>query len=282
MKFRIYDFPSIFMLFLLIGIVVFFKNRIPNVAELIYIYSLLLLLIGILSLERENMKILDFIHTFYPILTIFLIFNSLGKLIECINPKKIDTFLINLDYKIFKVHPTVYLEKFINPLTSNVFYAAYLSYYFMPLLACLPYLSCREKFDKALFFITVGYYLSFIGYILFPAIGPRFTLEHLQTKAVDITGFSHFINHILNFLENTKTDAFPSGHTDIALLSLYVIFRYKKKWLGIFLTPVVILLIISTVFCRYHYVSDVIAGIIFFVVTVAICEFILIKCKICN
>ena len=60
---------------------------------------------------------------------------------------------------------------------------AYVSYYFLPvILGVTLYLkNPKADFEMAVFVLLFGYYVSFIGYILFPAIGPRYTLTHLQT-----------------------------------------------------------------------------------------------------
>jgi len=69
------------------------------------------------------------------------------------------------------------------------------------------------------------------------------------------------MQNLLNRLEGIKRDAFPSGHTGVALTALYLAYRYNKTLFRIYL-PVVGLLLFSTVYCRYHYVVDVIAGVI--------------------
>ena len=75
---------------------------------------------------------------------------------------------------------------------------------------------------------------------------------------------------MLNNLEKNKTDAFPSGHTAVSLLSLYYAGKAREKILAACLIPVVTGLIISTVYLRYHYVIDVIAGIAVTCVTIAL------------
>ncbi|MGH9317673.1 MAG: phosphatase PAP2 family protein, partial [Thermoanaerobaculia bacterium] len=56
------------------------------------------------------------------------------------------------------------------------------------------------------------------------------------------------------------------GHTMIAVAVLLVAFRRARDvfW---FLLPVAVCLVISTVYCRYHYVVDVLAGILLAVLT---------------
>ncbi|HTZ18053.1 MAG TPA: phosphatase PAP2 family protein, partial [Dissulfurispiraceae bacterium] len=124
-----------------------------------------------------------------------------------------------------------------------------------------------SAFEKTLFLLLLCFYLSYVGYMIFPALGPRYAMEHLQS--VDVGGFlvSKPIQEILNLLEGVKRDAFPSGHTGIALTVLYLSYKYDRSIFRILLVPV-ILLIFATVYCRYHYVVDVFGGGLLFIVTI--------------
>ncbi|MDP3048011.1 MAG: phosphatase PAP2 family protein, partial [Thermodesulfovibrionales bacterium] len=75
------------------------------------------------------------------------------------------------------------------------------------------------------------------------------------------------MQNLLNRLEGIKRDAIPSGHTGVALTVLCLAYNYKRTLFRIYL-PVVILLLFSTVYCRYHYVVDVIAGVVLAVIAV--------------
>jgi membrane-associated phospholipid phosphatase len=54
-------------------------------------------------------------------------------------------------------------------------------------------------------------------------------------------------------------DAFPSGHTLVTLLSMAWAWRYRLRvrWP---VTVLGVLLVLSTVYLRYHYVVDVLTG----------------------
>jgi len=198
------------------------------------------------------------------VITVIIIFNSLGALIAGIHTTTFDSHLIAIDHAIFGVHPTVWLERLINPLLTGLLQFAYISYYFIfPLLSLV--LIARgdgfRKFEEALFGILLCFYLTYVGYLLVPAIGPRFTLSHLQTGDLQVYSFIETIQNALNSLEKNKTDAFPSGHTAVSLITLYYAWKEREKILFAVLIPLVTGLIISTVYLRYHYVIDVIAGI---------------------
>jgi membrane-associated phospholipid phosphatase len=54
----------------------------------------------------------------------------------------------------------------------------------------------------------------------------------------------------------------PSGHTQIVLMVLSLAYRYEKVLFYIFL-PIICGLVLSTVYLRYHYVFDLIVGLLF-------------------
>ena len=196
------------------------------------------------------------------VLAVSLVFNSLGPLIAGIHAATIDPFLIAVDLRIFGAHPTVWMERLISPALTAALQFAYISYYFIPLSLGIVLIARGRfgEFEEVLFGILLCFYLSYLGYLLFPAIGPRFTLSHLQTGDLQVSPFIQTIQEALNNLEKNKTDAFPSGHTAVSLMSLYYAVKMGEKKLVTVLIPTVAALLISTVYLRYHYVIDVIAG----------------------
>ena len=200
------------------------------------------------------------LYHFSPILFIALIYDSLGDFIQYLH-RDIDPLLIRIDFSIFGVHPTLWMERWIVPWFTDVMSLAYVSYYFLPvtLIVVLYGKDRMAEFEISVFVLTFGYYLSFVGYILFPAIGPRFTLVHLQTVPLEGSLLTDLVRDGLNALEHNKRDCMPSGHTQIVLMVLYLAHRYERLLFYIFL-PVICGLILSTLYLRYHYVVDLLAG----------------------
>jgi membrane-associated phospholipid phosphatase len=264
-----------FLIFLFV-ITVIFINQIPHAYLILFIYTFLigLLFLLIYLKGRRDGRLLRIIYDIiFPVIAVLLIFNSLGGLIRYINPLTYDDLLIRIDYLIFNVYPTVAFEKITTPVITEILQFAYTSYYLLPFILgiTLKIKGKNAEFDRALFLIILCFFLSYIGYILLPAIGPRYTMRHLQNIELRGIMFREGIDYILNTLEGIKRDAFPSGHTAIALVVLYLALRSERLLFWI-LFPVVIALIVSTVYLRYHYVIDVVAGIFLFVLSVFIGE----------
>ena len=235
----------------------------PHGTALLLKYSGLALVLTLLWwMDQGRFWLARGLHAFYPIVFIPILFDSFADLLPWVSPIVRDPVLIQLDLALFGTHPTVWLERFIHPWLTEILTWAYATYYFLPvvLVVALYWRGKEMSFDRAVFGVVLGFYLSFLGYFLFPAIGPRFTLTHLQT--VDLHGIfsADTIRDTLNFLERFKQDAFPSGHTAVVLLVLFYAWQFVRGLFWVFL-PVVVALIFSTVYLRYHYVVDVLAGI---------------------
>ncbi len=262
-----------FLLFL-ISVVLIYRGEIGDASFLITEYAGLVAAQAMAIRLRERGVFFRFAYDLIvPVFSILVVFDSLGRIVHSINPVDIDPILARLDYMLCGGNPTVMLESLVSPVLTDIFQLAYTSYYFLPVALGIA-LKVRgegEAFDRSLFFIMLCFYLSYVGYLLWPALGPRFTvnyLQHIQLKGLVVAGP---IQQTLNALEGIKRDAFPSGHTGIALTVLYLSHKYEKRLFRYF-APVVCALIFSTVYLRYHYVVDVIAGVLLSIGTILIGE----------
>ena len=81
----------------------------------------------------------------------------------------------------------------------------------------------------------------------------------LITSLWSVNSFTQTIDHTLDVLEKNKRDCFPSGHTMVLTAVLLEARRRSRKTFRVFL-PFALGLFAATVYCRYHYVADVLAG----------------------
>ena len=260
----------VFSFFLLV-LTLIYSNAIPSAGYLVLLYaSIIFFQIALVYLGRINSFVAMTRDMIFPVLFVVIIYDSLGLIVHNINPHDVDYILIRIDYLIFGGYPSVFLEGMINPFLTDVLQLAYSTYYFLPgiLGIVLKVKGKSEAFEKSLFLILLCFYLSYVGYLLFPALGPRYTMQHLYDKELDGFLVSGPIQNALNLLEGVKRDAFPSGHTGVALTVLLLAYRYERTLCRWMIVPV-LLIIFATVYCRYHYVIDVICGFMLTVVTVA-------------
>ncbi len=222
--------------------------------------------------RKENKKEgwVKYFRLFYPLIYLFVIFESFFMILPYVNLHRYDEILVNIDFQLLGVHPTVWIEQWNRPWLTDLFYALYLFYFPMPLfiIVWLYKQNRMTDFDKTIFVYMLTYYGAYIVYFLVPAAGPRFYEPLLSLQQKDLNGIilAQPIRSLINFLEPNKLDAFPSLHAAISFTTLLTMGKYNKKMFWIFL-PVITGIFISLVYCRYHYVIDIIAGVSWSVVT---------------
>ncbi len=205
---------------------------------------------------------------FYPAAFIAFVYESLDPLIAAARGRPRDDLLIAADRAILGGDLSVLLQPVITPFLAAFLYVAYSTYYFLPLvLGGFLWSQDVAAARRYIFTLTACFYVSYAGYFTIPAYGPRTALSDRNRVPLETSPIARAISRTINQLEETKLDAFPSGHTMIATAVLVVAWRRLRK-LFWFLLPIAILLIVSTMYCRYHYLVDVLAGIVLAFATV--------------
>jgi membrane-associated phospholipid phosphatase len=200
----------------------------------------------------------------YPIAFLFLSFETFFMLLPYFNENRYDAALIGVDFWMFGVHPTVWIEKWTHPVMTELMYSCYFLYFPMPFLAAILFFRNNRwrELEHSLFNLFFCYFGGYMTYFFVPATGPRFNLSRFQTIPLnDMQGFfvTEPVRKLIDFLEPNLFDVFPSLHTCILLTTMYIARRANKKLFNAYL-PLAFGILISLIYCRYHYVIDVIAG----------------------
>jgi len=219
--------------------------------------------VGLSESRSLRLAIATLIRGWYPVALIPITYKELSYLIPFIHPRDFDAALAGIDHRFLGVHPTVWLERLTWPPLTEILQLTYSTYYFLPLVlgVALWRRGSRETFHFWVFIVVLGFYLSYLGYIAVPAIGPRFLPSIVEAQTIPLTGVWLFqpVREMLDRAEGITRDCFPSGHTELTLLVLIYarVFHRKVFW---WLLPLGTGVIVSTVYLRYHYVIDVAAG----------------------
>jgi len=252
-----------------------YLNVFMNTALTVYV-----LFISYLN-KKSNNILWRQLHFWYLVPLIFLFFKELYLMVDPIRGIIYDDVLIRIDRWIFGTNPTHELMKISNPFLTELLQIVYGTFFFLPVILGISLMlkDKTEEFNYSAFTIVYGFMLSYLGYILFPAIGPRFTLHDFQMNNIEMPGLflTDYLREIVNSGESipsgtpnpasiVQRDAFPSGHTQMTLLVMYLSVKFNSGT-KYFLIPNGILLIFATVYLRYHYVVDLIGGAIFMLFT---------------
>jgi len=271
MNIRADDAVTLFYLACVALLVVVFHQRVEH--AWVYPLSHVVWAGGILALvwkaHRTPRGLWIFARNWYHLPSIPLAFRELHYLVHAINPRDLDPLLTRWDWVLCGgVHPTVWLERFMHPWLTEYLQIVYSSFYFLPVILGVLLWWDRDfdGFQRTLAAVATGFYVSYLAYFAFPALGPRFEIAHLQQKGLEGIWLTGILRAGLDRLELIQRDAFPSGHVGVSLLVLYCAKRFSPRAFVPYLA-VVLSLIVSTVYLRYHYVVDVLAGIVLAVVS---------------
>lgn len=258
----------------LTGLAVLLWPRLEDPVAMVAGYAGLALLVGamIWLAPREDRlpPAATFVVDFYPAAFLPLLFNTLEPLIQALRGGARDEWLMAADRFLFGVDVTVWAQRLVRPALNDVFYLFYSTYYFISLtLGLVLWRRNRAAARRFVFTLMVVYYVSWTGYFIIPALGPRFAQAAEYTVSLTTTPIARTINDTINNMEKTKFDVFPSGHTMISVAVLIVAWRRARDVFWVLL-PIATGLVISTVYCRFHYVVDVIAGMTLAFVTVPV------------
>ncbi len=174
----------------------------------------------------------------------------------------------------FSVNPTQWIYKLANPALTELLQVIYIMYYLViPLYGIELFLKKRyNDFQFSVFVLFSGFYIAYALYFIFPAVGPRFYLHDFYSIEKELPGFilTNPLRAVLNFAESipagvqnpqdyVQRDAMPSLHAEIAILLAYLSKKLRMKSFYFYL-PYCLLMLLATVYLRYHYVIDLIAG----------------------
>jgi len=214
------------------------------------------------SAARWPHPALRLVRCWYPLAMFLFCFEELHYLVHLIHAGWFDHWLIRFDYALLGVHPTVWLQQFASPALNELMQFGYVTYYFYTVILCGALYVSREwrAFWRVMTSSAAAYTIGYVISIVFPIESPYHTLATLHTAPLDGGIFTLLMEWIERY-GRVHGAAFPSAHVSGATVALLGAWRYRRAMFAAFL-PLYLLMLVSTVYGRYHYVADVLAGLV--------------------
>ena len=174
-----------------------------------------------------------------------------------------DELLLSVDRAIFGETPAVLLEPYARPWLTELMSACYFSYlvYFHGALGYAllqPVEKGRRLFEAMFTALPAGV----VGYLLVPAVGPLKAMAGSFTQPL-LGGPITALNDLVVSNGSAVYDVFPSLHVFMTCVMLDHDRReHPRRFKG--MLPVAAGLVLSTVYLRYHYAVDLLAGFAWF------------------
>ena len=230
----------------------------------IYVGCLMLLALSIVAARprsRPGLRLVDELIT--PIIVLLVVFETLGYSIPALNSNWLEPALVRMDSWFFGMTGSEYLERFYSGPLLDLMHVFYISFYFVPLslLIIMYRRGSRAEFQLAVAAIGLTFYTDFLLYYIFPVLGPYRNPQIHFTRDIMASGgvITRVLRGFLDHAEIVAYDCFPSGHIAATLVSILLAYRFRLtiRSLYVFLG---VMIAISTVYLRYHYVMDLLAG----------------------
>jgi len=255
-----------------------FHSRIPFWKEIVaanIIAAVLVWVLACASCARPS-RVLRCLHDWTTFLLVLFTYKQLYYMIGPIHQgKDYDHLLLWLDHLLFRVNPTEWLAGFTNRYLTEVLQIAYSLFYVLFLAVGFElYQKDLPGFRYFRFTIVYGFLISYVGYFFLPAAGPRFTLHDFSRIDTELPGilFAPALRWFINMFESipqgvsnsvalacAQRDVFPSGHVMMTLVAIVLACQHRLKVRG-YAFVIGMLLIFATVYLRYHYLVDILAG----------------------
>lgn len=214
-----------------------------------------------------NARVEWFLREFWPVPAILLGYLTmrlfrLELAVEYFSLVQQDDLMIRLDEQLFGQPVPLYLQHWITDSFTLWMESAYLHFYYLLPIGSMFYFLWREENErflelrKGLIYTLAG---GFSCYFILPVEGPvsyiadQFTVPLLANHAIVYDAVNSF---------RYAYDCFPSLHTAVPWMAVFISwnwFGYGMRLAGLFMALSITL---STMYLRYHYGFDVIAGVL--------------------
>lgn len=225
---------------------------------------------------RSRSAVLAAAHDWYVAPVIFLLLKHVHYVLGGLRPVDRDDWLIAADRWLFGLDPTVWLSRVTSPALTELLQVAYTAFYVLFLVVGYELYFRRPRADYRwfVFACAYGFFLSYVAYVFVPAVGPRFTLHRFSDLDAELPGL--WLTPALRAFVNAggsipsgvpdavaraaaQRDVFPSGHTMMTFALVAWAWRFRLR-VAPSITAAGALVIAGTVYLRYHYVVDLVAG----------------------
>ena len=246
---------------LLLAIQLIAWNRLPHPGLMASLYAWMIVMVFIVA--RWRGKLGQWLRYLVPIFYLLGIYESLGQTTPYLMSRWLEPHLVAWDESWFGGALAGISGAISRPWLVDLLFLAYVSYYVLPIvLLVVLFLQKNPGFRPAVNTIAVTFYAHYLMYLVFPVVGPHRNPDLAGAVTIPSGGLLTSLSKaFIQQAELTAEDCFPSAHTSIAILCVFLAWRYYRPLVRWFALPA-LMIALATVVLRFHYVADVIAGVV--------------------
>lgn len=208
--------------------------------------------------KNQTLRVL---RDWFPLALILLAYRQMGWMALPHENRNFENRWIGLDRALLHEWGLKRAIESLGPLLPNLLELSYLLVYVMPVLAVAVFYarSGRRHLDEAYWIILSATLTTYALYPYFPSEPPRtvFPLDDLPVMSA-----LRAINLKIVGAYGIHMSVFPSGHAAAAFSCAFAVRRLlpEYRWTGRAFLVLAVLIAIATVYGRYHFAIDTVAG----------------------
>ncbi len=246
----------------------FFGGGIGVLVAAVHLVAILL----VRSLRRWNpvRGVTGFLRGAYPVVTVPLLYAELATLDRFLTDRFYDATVQGWDRALFGGQPSLFLSSALPWLPlSEALHLGYGAYYAIVPIGLIGVYVTRGQpaLVRTAFTIMAAFFVCYAVFIAFPVAGPRYEFERIGGELSNGT-FYRAVHAILEG-GSSKGTAFPSSHIAASLSAVLAAGREDGRWFWVLIVPEMALAL-GTVYGRFHYGTDALAGLVTALVVVAL------------
>src|SRR5580658_1129684 len=222
-----------------------------------------------LQVLRWNGAASSLIYRLAIIATLLGTFFQLREILPAVSPRALDPQIYAFDTRVFGVEPSLWLDRFVTPTTTEWFAFFSFLYFLVLTVHVLPMLFWWQPGEKELARFGVGFLMIFLSahllYMVVPGWGPYWYLKGSFQHELQGPVFWPLVREAVD-AGGAQKDIFPSLHTAVPTYIAIFSFQHRKltpfKYSWPVMAFVATQIIVATLLLRWHYLVDVVAGLI--------------------
>lgn len=224
------------------------------------------LAVGFVFVRGEILKgaIGSFVYRLSVLLPVVISYFQLRWILPAVNTGALDASIYGFDMRVFGWEPSVSWDKFVTPVTTEWFAFFYFGYFFILTAHVIPFVFAAKD-SLMLRHFALGIFTQFcithVLYMVVPGWGPYHELK-FDHELVGGTFWGWVVSSV--HAGGALKDIFPSLHTGAPTFFAVFSFMHRDKkpfkYTWIPLAFCVSQIIGATMFLRWHYLVDIVAG----------------------
>lgn len=227
------------------------------------------LALGVLARSLREKGLL--VHTFGSEIMLAVIYSTMFLVLPWLVPEDGEWHMIALDRRWFGYTYEGAWQALQSPWLSDFLQIVYVSLYLFPAIMGIHLYRRRDWWGiyNGLDRVMFGFIVSYCGYLVFPTRSPYDFIEYVSS--LPTFGVQPWLHDMIAQSVN-KRDCFPSGHT---MMSWYIAYLswLRTPSLRWWMTGWAALTTVATLYLRYHYLIDIVAGIAGFLLLIPLANF---------